>query len=79
MFARMERDRPRQELLEHIGSSVSRECPGFLCRLAGAPPEWFEKRKQLARGVDLAWQEAARWSGRNPDTLPFRPAPGVRS
>jgi hypothetical protein len=45
MFASMERDRLRQELLEHSGSSVSRECPGFLCRLAGAPPERFEKRK----------------------------------
>ena len=45
IFARMERDRLRQELLEHSGSSVSRECPGFLYRLAGAPPERFEKRK----------------------------------
>src|SRR5215213_7000663 len=34
---------------------------------------------QVARGVDLAWQEAARRSGRGPDNLPFRPAPGVRN
>src|SRR5215210_943454 len=34
--------------------------------------------RRAARGVDLARQEPGGWTGRGPDNLPFRPAPGLR-
>jgi hypothetical protein len=47
--------------------------------VATAPPERFEKRKQLVRLLmESIWLGKRQQDGRDPDNLPFRPAAGLR-